>query len=99
MVLEAEGRPLRGEALRLGTVVNTMVGQLNGFASEVSRVARKWAATQARRPGAGPGRRRRLEGPHGHVSSRISPFACAVICWRGPFGDGGRNVAMFRTCR
>src|SRR5438552_2790276 len=41
MVLEAEGRPLRGEALRLGTVVNTMVGQLNGFASEVSRVARE----------------------------------------------------------
>src|SRR4051794_1375430 len=40
MVLEAE-RPLRGEALRLGTVVNTMVGQLNGFASEVSRVARE----------------------------------------------------------
>src|SRR5947207_563194 len=41
MVLETEGRPLRGEALRLGTVVNTMVGQLNGFASEVSRVARE----------------------------------------------------------
>src|SRR5687767_1875257 len=41
MVLEAEGRPLRGEALRLGTVVNTMVGQLNAFASEVSRVARE----------------------------------------------------------
>src|SRR2546429_5963882 len=39
MVLEAEGRPLRGEALRLGTVVNTMVGQLNGFASEDSSVA------------------------------------------------------------
>src|SRR5687768_6098467 len=41
MVLEVDGRPLRGEALRLGTVVNTMVGQLNGFASEVSRVARE----------------------------------------------------------
>src|SRR3954454_12967512 len=41
MVLEAEGRPLRGEALRLGTVVNTMVGQLNAFSSEVSRVARE----------------------------------------------------------
>src|SRR5687767_7328140 len=41
MVLEVEGRPLRGEALRLGTVVNTMVGQLNAFASEVSRVARE----------------------------------------------------------
>ncbi|HEX6295734.1 MAG TPA: HAMP domain-containing protein [Burkholderiales bacterium] len=41
MVLEVDGRLLRGEALRLGTVVNTMVGQLNGFASEVSRVARE----------------------------------------------------------
>src|SRR5687768_12239512 len=41
MVLELEGRPLRGEALRLGTVVNTMVGQLNAFAGEVSRVARE----------------------------------------------------------
>src|ERR671930_617871 len=41
MVLETDGRPLRGEALRLGTVVNTMVGQLNAFASEVSRVARE----------------------------------------------------------
>jgi signal transduction histidine kinase/HAMP domain-containing protein/ActR/RegA family two-component response regulator len=41
MMLDADGRPLRGEALRLGTVVNTMVGQLNAFASEVSRVARE----------------------------------------------------------
>src|SRR5690349_4045706 len=41
MVLEADGRVLRGEALRLGNVVNTMVGQLNAFASEVSRVARE----------------------------------------------------------
>ena len=41
MVLEADGRPLRGESLRLGNVVNTMVGQLNAFASEVSRVARE----------------------------------------------------------
>src|SRR6202165_527620 len=41
MVVEVDGRPLRGEALRLGTVVNTMVGQLNGFAAEVTRVARE----------------------------------------------------------
>ncbi len=41
MVLEAKGRPLRGEALRLGMVVNTMVDQLNAFASEVSRVAKE----------------------------------------------------------
>ncbi len=41
MLLETDGRPLRGEALRLGTVVNTMVGQLNSFAGEVSRVVRE----------------------------------------------------------
>src|SRR5688572_30021619 len=41
MLLEIDGRPLRGEALRLGTIVNTMVGQLNSFSSEVSRVARE----------------------------------------------------------
>src|SRR4051812_26958642 len=41
MVLEVEGRPLRGESLRLGAVVNTMVGQLNAFASEVARVAKE----------------------------------------------------------
>src|SRR5207342_2462675 len=39
--LEIDGRPLRGEFLRIGKVVNTMVSQLGGFASEVSRVARE----------------------------------------------------------
>src|SRR3954462_3074992 len=58
MVLEAEGRPLRGEALRLGTVMNTMVGQLNAFASEVSRVAKEVGSDgklggQAQVPGVG----------------------------------------------
>src|SRR4028119_2127161 len=38
--LESDGRPLRGEFLRIGKVVNTMVGQLASFASEVTRVAR-----------------------------------------------------------
>jgi HAMP domain-containing protein/signal transduction histidine kinase/CheY-like chemotaxis protein len=41
MALEIEGRPLRGEFLRIGKVVNTMVDQLNAFASEVTRVARE----------------------------------------------------------
>src|SRR6185503_8811456 len=41
MVLEIDGRPLRGEFLRIGRVVNTMVEQLGAFASEVSRVARE----------------------------------------------------------
>ena len=39
--LETAGRPLRGEFLRIGKVVNTMVEQLASFASEVTRVARE----------------------------------------------------------
>ena len=39
--LEAEGRPIRGEFLRTAKMVNTMVDQLQGFASEVTRVARE----------------------------------------------------------
>src|SRR3984893_720794 len=41
MGLEVEGRPLKGEFLRTARVVNTMVGRLNAFASEVTRVARE----------------------------------------------------------
>ena len=41
MALEIEGRPLRGEYLRIGRTVNTMVGQLSSFADEVTRVARE----------------------------------------------------------
>src|SRR5438876_3769531 len=57
MLLEIDGRPLRGEFLRIGKVVNTMVDQLGGFASEVSRVAREVGSDgklggQAQVPGA-----------------------------------------------
>src|SRR5258708_7603271 len=41
MQLEIDGRPLRGEILRIGKVVNTMVDQLGSFTSEVTRVARE----------------------------------------------------------
>jgi HAMP domain-containing protein/signal transduction histidine kinase/CheY-like chemotaxis protein len=41
MAVEIEGRALRGEFLRIGEVVNTMVEQLASFASEVTRVARE----------------------------------------------------------
>jgi HAMP domain-containing protein/signal transduction histidine kinase/DNA-binding response OmpR family regulator len=41
MDLNNEDQPLRGEFLRIGRVVNTMVGQLGSFASEVTRVARE----------------------------------------------------------
>src|SRR5580693_7250820 len=41
MSLEVEGRPLKGEFLRSAKIVNTMIGQLNLFTSEVTRVARE----------------------------------------------------------
>jgi HAMP domain-containing protein/signal transduction histidine kinase/DNA-binding response OmpR family regulator len=41
MALEVDGRPLKGEFLHTARVVNTMVDQLNSFASEVTRVARE----------------------------------------------------------
>jgi len=39
--LEVDGRALKGEFLRSAKLVNTMVNQLNGFTSEVTRVARE----------------------------------------------------------
>jgi PAS domain S-box-containing protein len=41
MPLDIDGRPLRGEFRRWAELVNTMVDQLNAFASEVTRVARE----------------------------------------------------------
>ena len=41
MELEIDGRPIKGEFLRTGKIVNTMVDQLGLFASEVTRVARE----------------------------------------------------------
>ena len=41
MSLEVEGRSLQGEFIRTARVVNTMVDQLNSFASEATRVARE----------------------------------------------------------
>ena len=45
---------VRGEILELKNTINTMVDQLNAFASEVTRVAARGRhRRQARRPGAG----------------------------------------------
>ena len=41
MELDIQGRPLQGEFLRTARSVNTMVELLNGFANEVTRVARE----------------------------------------------------------
>ncbi len=58
MALEIDGRPLRGAFRRTGQTVNTMVDQLNAFASEVTRVAREVGTEgklggQAQVPGVG----------------------------------------------
>ena len=56
---------VRGEILELKDTINTMVDQLNSFASEVTRVARE-VGTEGKLGGqaAGARRRRHLEGPH-----------------------------------
>ncbi len=56
---------VKGEILELKNTINTMVDQLNAFASEVTRVARE-VGTEGKLGGqaAGAGRRRHLEGPH-----------------------------------
>src|SRR5581483_11281237 len=41
MALTIGGQPVKGEFLRIGTTVNTMVEQLRSFAAEVTRVARE----------------------------------------------------------
>jgi signal transduction histidine kinase len=41
MASEINGQPLKGEYKRLADTINTMVDQLNAFASEVTRVARE----------------------------------------------------------
>ncbi len=41
MALEIEGRPIKGEFLRVANTVNKLVEQLTSFSSEVTRVARE----------------------------------------------------------
>ncbi|MEA2499145.1 MAG: hypothetical protein QOH26_1550, partial [Actinomycetota bacterium] len=41
MALKIENQPVKGEFLRIGTTVNTMVDQLSSFADEVTRVAKE----------------------------------------------------------
>ena len=57
---------VKGEILELKNTINTMVDQLNGFASEVTpRGARSGHGRQAGRPGAGARRGRHVEGLDG----------------------------------
>ena len=58
---------VKGEILELKNTINTMVDQLNGLRlGSDARRARGRHRRQARRPGAGAGRRRHLEGPDRH---------------------------------
>ena len=41
MALQLDGQPVKGEFLRIGTTVNSMVDQLSSFAAEVTRVAKE----------------------------------------------------------
>ncbi len=41
MALQLEGQPVKGEFLRIGATVNSMVDQLSSFAAEVTRVAKE----------------------------------------------------------
>ena len=73
---------VKGEILELKNTINTMVDQLNSFASEVTRVARE-VGTEGKLGGqaAGEGRRRHVEGPHRQreLDGRAtSPARCAT---------------------
>src|SRR2546429_5559543 len=71
---------VRGELLELKTTLNTMVDQLSGFASEVTRVAREVGTEgilggQARVPGASGTWKEHPETTRLNASHRYSPDA------------------------
>src|SRR5467141_2505579 len=73
---------VKGEILELKETINTMVDQLNGFASEVTRVARE-VGTEGKLGGR---HRRHLEGPHGQREpDGVEPD------WPGPQHRRGDN--------
>ena len=96
MALEIDGRPLRGEFLRIGRTVNTMVDQLSSFADEVTRVARE-VGTEGKLGGQADvrGRRRHLEGPHRLGEHHgVEPDRPGAVDLAGGDGGGpGRPVA------
>ncbi len=87
MALEIEGRPVKGEFLRIGTTVNSMVGQLNSFASEVTRVAKE-VGTEGKLGG-----QARVEG----VSGTWRALTDNVNLMAGNLTDQVRNIAQVTT--
>ena len=88
---------VKGEILELKETINTMVDQLNGFSSEVTRVcARGRHRGQARRPGASRRRGRHMEGSHGlREFHGLQSYRPGPEHRRGHHGGGqGRFVAQ-----
>jgi HAMP domain-containing protein len=98
---------VRGELLELKNTVNTMVDQLNGFASEVTRCARgghgrkaRWPGQRARRRGhvEGPDRLRERHGGQPHVQLRdVSGVATAIAS--GDLTRRSPSRPRVRSCR
>jgi len=78
---------VKGEILELKSTINTMVDQLNGFASEVSRVARE-VGTDGKLGGQAQVTRGggHVEGPHDNVNSMAANLTGQV-----------RNIAEVTT--
>jgi methyl-accepting chemotaxis protein len=89
MNLEVDARPLRGEYLRISTVVNTMVDQLASFASEVTRVARE-VGTEGKLGGQAP-----APGKTSPTTSITWPRTSPARCETSPKSPPRRRAAIF----
>src|SRR5207244_1356621 len=82
-----EGRPVKGEFLRIGTTVNSMVDQLSSFAAEVTRVARE-VGTEGKLGG-----QARVKG----VSGVWKDLTDSVNTLAGNLTSQVRNIALVTT--
>jgi HAMP domain-containing protein/signal transduction histidine kinase/CheY-like chemotaxis protein len=87
IALEHDGTPLKGEFLRIGKTVNTMVDQLGSFASEVTRVARE-VGTEGRLGG-----QAEVKG----VAGTWKDLTDSVNSMAGNLTDQVRNIAEVTT--
>src|SRR5918992_1161682 len=85
--LRVDGRPLRGELLRMGRSVNHMVDQLDMFTSEVTQVARE-VGTEGRLGGQAPAR---------GMSGRWRDVTSAVNTMAGRLTAQVRDIAAVTT--
>ncbi|MDF5724346.1 MAG: HAMP domain-containing protein, partial [Rhizonema sp. PD37] len=84
---EIDGRPLKGEFLQTAEMVNIMVGQLNSFASEVTRVARE-VGTEGQLG---------VQAQVGGVAGTWKDLTGAVNMMAGNLTDQVRNIAEVTT--